>query len=234
MKKERAKRSPIWKCNVEELKTVVENSSTLSSVLKYFNLLNKGGNHKTLKKRLLYENIDYSHIKLGNNSNLGRNFKKDKIPIEKILVENSTYQRGHLKKRIIESNLLDYKCESCGIENTWNNKPIVLQLEHKNGISNDNRIENLCFLCPNCHSQTNTYAGKNLKSKKYFCECGNEICKSSEKCIKCEKSKRRKVKRPEKDELMKDIEELGYCGTGRKYGVSDNSIRKWLKNYNQQ
>lgn len=233
MTKERAKRSPIWKCNAEELKTIVKNSSTLSGVLKYFNLSNKGGNQKTLKQRLLYENIDYSHIKLGNNSNLGKKFKKDKIPIEKILVENSTYQRGHLKKRIKENNLLEYKCQSCGIEDTWNNKPIVLQLEHKNGISNDNRIENLCFLCPNCHSQTDTYAGKKLK-KQNFCNCGEKMHKTSSMCSKCEKFNKRKVDRPEKDQLLKDIEQLGYCGTGRKYGVSDNAVRKWLKNYYQQ
>jgi hypothetical protein len=51
-----------------------------------------------------------------------------------------------------------------GIIDVWNNKKLVLHIEHINGISNDNRIENLCFLCPNCHSQTDTYGGRN-KSK---------------------------------------------------------------------
>lgn len=63
----------------------------------------------------------------------------------------------------MDENLIPYKCMECGLENEWNNKKISLQLEHKNGINNDNRLENLGFLCPNCHSQTDSYAGKNKK-----------------------------------------------------------------------
>jgi very-short-patch-repair endonuclease len=65
------------------------------------------------------------------------------------------------------------------------------------------------------------------------CSCGNKIIKYSKSgiCIKCSRKKQRKVERPDKEVLLKDIKELGYSGTGRKYSVSDNSIRKWLKNY---
>ena len=52
---------------------------------------------------------------------------------------------------------MPYKCKECGISEKWNNKPIILHLDHINGINNDNRLENLRFLCPNCHSQTDTY-----------------------------------------------------------------------------
>jgi 5-methylcytosine-specific restriction endonuclease McrA len=84
---------------------------------------------------------------------------------EEIFVENSTYPRHRLKERIVKQNIIKYECECCGLGNVWNGKEIVLQLEHKNGKNNDNRIENLGFLCPNCHTQTKTYAAKNRKNK---------------------------------------------------------------------
>jgi very-short-patch-repair endonuclease len=61
------------------------------------------------------------------------------------------------------------------------------------------------------------------------CSCGKKILKNSKTCNKCSNINRRKIVRPEYDVLIKDIKELGYKGTGRKYGVSDNAIRKWCK-----
>lgn len=68
-----------------------------------------------------------------------------------------------------------------------------------------------------------------IKTK--FCECGSIINKRSSKCRICFKKSIRKVNRPEYDDLINDINLFGYKGTGIKYGVSDNSIRKWVKNY---
>ena len=80
------------------------------------------------------------------------------------MVENSTYTNSmRFKKRLIESQLIPYKCAICGLENQWNGKELILQLDHINGKHNDNRKENLRFLCPNCHSQTETFSGKNKK-----------------------------------------------------------------------
>ena len=158
----RAKRSIIWKLPIDEFKKLVVTSESIGQVLKYFKLENKGGNNKTVKNRCVEENIDFSHFKLGINSNKGRKFNVSKIPIENILVENCSYNRSHLKDRLIEENILEYKCVKCGNTGIWNGVKLSLQLEHKNGISNDNRIENICFLCPNCHSQTGTYCGRNL------------------------------------------------------------------------
>ena len=77
--------------------------------------------------------------------------------------ENSTFPRHKLKERIIKENLIEYKCDFCNNNGDWNGEKLSLHIDHKNGINNDNRIGNLRFLCPNCHSQTSTYSGKNNK-----------------------------------------------------------------------
>tara|TARA_B110000967_G_C18436654_1_gene341181 strand:- start:49 stop:483 length:435 start_codon:yes stop_codon:yes gene_type:complete len=74
------------------------------------------------------------------------------------------YPTNHLKNRLYVAGIKERKCEECGIEE-WNGKKIIHQLDHVNGISTDNRLENLKVLCPNCHSQTDTFCGKN-KSRK--------------------------------------------------------------------
>jgi len=63
-------------------------------------------------------------------------------------------------------NLIKYKCDECGQGNIWNGKPLILELDHKNGNPLDNRLYNLRYLCSNCHSQTDTNKGKNSKGIK--------------------------------------------------------------------
>ena len=87
--------------------------------------------------------------------------KKKTLPLDEVLVENSSYARHHVKRRVIKEKLLEYKCQCCGLGDEWNGKPIVLQLDHINGVNNDHRIENLRFVCPNCHTQQDTYSAKN-------------------------------------------------------------------------
>lgn len=81
---------------------------------------------------------------------------------EEVFVENSTYARHNIKRRIIQKKLLEYKCFECNLDGEWNGKPLSLQLDHINGVNNDHRIKNLRFLCPNCHTQQDTYAAKNI------------------------------------------------------------------------
>ena len=81
---------------------------------------------------------------------------------DEIFRKNSTWRSNtsSLKKRILKYNLLEYKCSLCGNEGYWNNKPLVLQLDHIDGDRTNIEITNLRFLCPNCHTQTDTYANK--------------------------------------------------------------------------
>ena len=79
---------------------------------------------------------------------------------EEVFIVNSTYARHNIKKRLIKQKIIEYVCRDCGIDGNWNGKKLSLQLDHINGVNNDNRIENLRFLCPNCHSQTENFSGK--------------------------------------------------------------------------
>jgi 5-methylcytosine-specific restriction endonuclease McrA len=90
----------------------------------------------------------------------GKGIKKN---IKKRIINLEEYStRASIRRVIIRENLIQYKCSECNIQN-WNNKSLSLHLDHINGMSNDNRLENLRFLCPNCHSQTETYTGRNKK-----------------------------------------------------------------------
>lgn len=156
----RKKTSLIWQIETSDLKKLIEKSKTMAQVLGHFGLKNKGGNHRTLKKRLEEEGIDYSKFR----SNFGVGRVAPVLPLEQVLVENSTYtNRNFLKKRLIKEGVLRNECACCGMKAEWNGKPLVLILDHANGLPNDNRVQNLRLLCPNCNSQTDTFAGRNRK-----------------------------------------------------------------------
>jgi len=155
----------------------------------------------------------------------------------------------HIRRYMFEK--YNNSCSRCGWnqENKYTNK-IPLELEHIDGNHKNNKEENLDLICPNCHSLTETYKGankgkgrkerkrhwenrnKHYKSerKQNHCSCGKEIYYKSNMCEDCYNISQRKVKnRPDKDTLLKEVELYGYKGTGNKYGVSDNTIRKWIK-----
>jgi uncharacterized protein with PIN domain len=103
-----------------------------------------------------------------------------------------------------------------------------LIIDHINGINNDNRIENLQIVCPNCNSTLETFAGRNIESKKPKCSCGNVISYKSKRCRNCQDKERRKIERPNKEDLIKEVELSNYTEVGKKYGVTRSTIRRWI------
>ena len=234
--KPRVKRSPIWKISSYDFNKIVKESGSFGEILKKCNVSSVGGNIHTLKRRLNEENIDYSHIPTGKSSNKGRKFNVVCLDYDDLFVVDCKHSRSALKNYIIKNNIIPYKCSECGLTNTWHGKDLVLVLDHINGIRNDNRIENLRFLCPNCNSQQDTFAGRNNKlyDTKYYClDCHKEISKTSLRCQSCAGIELKKdiSKRPDKETLIKDITLMSMVKVGKKYGVSDNAVKKWCKFY---
>ena len=92
---------------------------------------------------------------------------KSKYSYDEILIEHSPYDHAsRLRDRLIKDGLLVEECAICHLSNIWNGLPLTLQLDHINGVHDDNRLENLRLLCPNCHSQTETFGGKNLRQRR--------------------------------------------------------------------
>ena len=92
-----------------------------------------------------------------------------KLSDSEVFIENSTYARHHIKERLIRGNIIPYECNICGIGPEWNGYPMPLILDHINGMNNDNRIENLRFVCSNCDSQLLTYKSRNIRTNKERC-----------------------------------------------------------------
>ena len=90
---------------------------------------------------------------------------KPKTDLNKILIQNSTFQSYKLKNRLFREGLKENKCEICGWAEKSEDGRIPLELDHVNGDHSDNRLENLRILCPNCHSLQKTHRGKNIKAR---------------------------------------------------------------------
>lgn len=82
-------------------------------------------------------------------------------PLDDVLIENSTYARSALRRRILKLDIIPYQCALCGIGPEWQGKPMPLILDHINGINNDHRLNNLRFVCSNCDTQLPTYKSRN-------------------------------------------------------------------------
>ena len=127
----------IWDDN--DLKESVKNRNTIADVLRDLKLVVRPGDHFTGRSEK-HRNRVY------------------KIDLDKILIKNSTYRNNtYLKNRLLKENLLKNICYKCKSTPIWNDKPLTLVLDHINGINNDNEINNLRLLCPNCNSQEPTF-----------------------------------------------------------------------------
>lgn len=174
---------------------------------------------------------------------------------ENIFIENSTASQKVLREWYKKANYSPYICAICGQEPFWNGKELTLTLDHINGVNNDDRLENLRWVCPNCDRQLDTFGSKNnhnprvnaAKKKKESgsstreeknnrCQnCGKLISDGATLCVECRGLSQRKVQnRPSAEELEKILynNRGNFTKVASMFGVTDNAIRKWCKAYN--
>ena len=131
-----------------------------------------GGAQATVKKKIKEFNIDISHF-TGQAWNKNKTSKTDsriksqeKYTLEEVFIANSPVTQKVLRGYIERHNVIQYQCQNCGCNGQWQNGIISLEVDHINGDNKDNRVENLRYLCPNCHALTSTYRGKNKGRQK--------------------------------------------------------------------
>lgn len=193
--------SNLYNISREVFSEIVKTSTSYSEIVKKCKEYKGVGGHiNTIKKRIKLEKINSEHIKDGYDHNKGRSFLSQQVSLDDALknyfvVNSEYYNKNFLKTLIRRFELKKYECEICKLKNVWENKPLSLQLDHINGTNSDNRLENLRWLCPNCHSQTETFSGKTSKKIHKCSVCDDEISKQSKTglCIKCLKIKKEKV-----------------------------------------
>jgi hypothetical protein len=150
-------------CSPEEIAGAVSDARSLAQVLVALNI-RPGGNQTRLKGRIAELGLDTSHF-VGQAWRKGTRMPvRPATPLNEVLVEGRWTQTSTLKRRLIGSGLKRRVCERC-LRSHWNDLPIPLELDHVNRRRDDNRLENLRILCPNCHAQTDTYRGRNIGLK---------------------------------------------------------------------
>jgi predicted nucleic acid-binding Zn ribbon protein len=233
----------------EQVRDAIARSESYTAALRRLGMRPAGGNHKTLRRyveqvwRIPTDHLDPAAARL---RALARH-RRAPAPLAEVLVRDSTYSRGTLKQRLFEEGLKAPRCELCGQGEEWRGRRMALILDHINGVATDNRLENLRIVCPNCAATLDTHCGRNLNRWRFCAVCGARFLPSRRDQQQCsttcgglsERSRtaskaRRIVERPPYEELLAEIAASSHMAVGRKYGVSDNAIRKWVRQYERE
>jgi len=213
----------------EQLEQAILNSLSMSHALRLLGISPNGGTHGHYSARAKKAGISTEHFKPNRNV---YGILKSKLKPEEILILKSEDSmrtgRKYLLRALLESGV-SYVCVSCKNNGTWLGKAITLQIDHIDGNRNNNVITNLRFLCPNCHSQTETYGTK--KPRLQCSKCSEFIQRSNRTgfCRSCA-PRTKKINWPNKEELLEMLANSNYTQVSKKLGVSDNAIRKHLNN----
>ncbi len=146
----------------EQLIAAVKNNFSIRGVLLEIGLIPAGGSYKVIQQHIKRLKLDDSHF-TGVGHLKGKNHNwNPKQPLKDLLILGSNPQSYKLKIRLIKEGLLPDECSRCGISQ-WQGEKLSLHLDHIDGNNINNQLDNLRLLCPNCHSLTDTYCGKNKK-----------------------------------------------------------------------
>jgi hypothetical protein len=234
----------------EQAREAISTSFSWAESLRKLGLCPSGGAWRVLRKHAEAWGISTEHFEPAR-AREARGTKK--LPIEDLLVKNSPCSRQNLKRRLLQEGLKEPRCEMCGQDEFWRGERMAMILDHINGVRDDNRIENLRIVCPNCAATLSTHCGRKnrLPRRKRRCRrCSRSFLPNnstqrycSQACgVRWDRSKlrgrpqptSRRVSRPPYEQLLAEIAATSYCAVGRKYGVSDNAVRKWVKFYERE
>ena len=226
------RKSVLWDLDDAAFLQLVDEKRNRAEILSTLGLSSSGGNQKVLNDRLRSLGASASRFH-------PRVHKGGRAPLnlDVLLVRGSPHNRATIKRRLILTGTFVEKCSICGQEPVWQNMRLVLVLDHINGDTTDSTLENLRLLCPNCNSQTSTFAGRNVEHAKIatkMCpDCGVPIYKSSIRCRSCagRLTHKSKISWPSFDELRLLVASLGLMGTGRSLHVSATAVRNRLESY---
>lgn len=148
----------------EWLSELCKDSYSYAEVLKKAGRKQGGGTQATLRKKIEEWNIDISHFTGQNwhsSPNQPKQKSREKYTLKEVFIKDSPVTQKVLRGYVERHQVIEYKCQTCGCDGHWQEGTISLEIDHINGDNRDNRIENLRYLCPNCHALTETYRGKN-------------------------------------------------------------------------
>jgi hypothetical protein len=233
----------------ERVREAIAESESYAEALRRLGMRPAGGNHKTLRRYVEQvwcipaDHFDPAAARL---RALARR-RHAPTALAEVLVRDSTYSRGTLKRRLFAEGLNARRCELCSQGEEWRGRRMALILDHINGVATDNRLENLRIVCPNCAATLDTHCGRNLNRWRPCAVCGERFlptrrdqqqcsaaCGALSEPSRSASKARRTVQRPPYEQLVAEIAATSYTDVGRKYGVSDNAIRKWVRQYERE
>jgi hypothetical protein len=201
--------------DLQEIIKIINESYSFAEVFRKLNKSKSGDAYNSLRRFIIRSSIDISHFQPWKNNGKFR-IKKD---INNYLITGSTITSSHLKDKLYEDGLKKRICEKCGQGEEWNGDRMSLILDHINGVPNDNRLENLRILCPNCNSTLPTHCrgSRGIKLLDFVVKekiiIKKEVFTDSEKKSQLDQ---RKVQRPPYEQLLLEVGEIGYVATGKK------------------
>ena len=226
----------------EEAREAIAASRSYPEALRRLGMRPAGGNHTTIRKyaeciwRIPIDHFDTAAAR-------ARSLRREPIPLEEVVVVGSYYSRRNLKLRLYQEGLKQRACELCGQGEIWRGERMSLILDHVNGVADEKRFENLRIVCHNCAATFDTHCGRNLAVVRICEVCGNGFrsngakrhcsrrCGSRSSANRAAHTAARRVPRPSDEVLIREINSTSVLAVGRRYGVSDNAVRKWLRSY---